>query len=60
MYVNRGIPGYMIIKDESKGDYIIQRYINSVLGWTFVTTRQTLEEAEQWILEGVIKSKPNK
>lgn len=54
------VPSYKIIHDTAKGDYIIQRYINSVLGWTFVTTRQTLEEAEQWILEGVIKSKPNK
>lgn len=53
--VSRGIPGYMIIHDEVKNDYIIQRYINSVLGWSFVTTKPTYHEAEKWILDGILK-----
>jgi len=49
------VPQYKIIEDPVKHDFIIQRYINSVLGWTFVTTRSSRKDAENWILEGIIK-----
>lgn len=49
------IPEYQIIEDKAKGDFIIQRYINSTLGWTYITTKPTREEAVKWITEGIIK-----
>ena len=52
---NMLVPQYKIIEDPVKHDFIIQRYINSVLGWTFVTTRSSRKDAENWILEGIIK-----
>lgn len=45
--------GYKIIQDKVKGDFIIQRYNGSQIGWTFVTSKNTMKEAEQWILDGV-------
>lgn len=48
------VPKYKIKYDRVKNDYVIQRYINSVLGWTFVTTKPSLKEAMDWIIEGTI------
>lgn len=48
------VPKYKIKHDRVKNDYVIQRYINSVLGWTFVTTKSSLKEAMDWIIEGTI------
>lgn len=53
MIINRGFPGYKIIQDHVKGDFIIQRYNGSQIGWTFVTSKNTMKEAEQWILDGI-------
>ena len=53
MTVSRGFPGYKIIEDKVKGDFIIQRYNGSNIGWTFVTSRSSMKEAEQWILDGI-------
>jgi hypothetical protein len=50
----KAVPKYKIVYDEPQDDYIIQTYINSVLGWSFVTVRKTRKEAEEWIL-GTIK-----
>lgn len=48
------VPKYKIKHDKIKNDYVIQRYINSVLGWTFVTSKPSLIEAIDWIIEGTI------
>ena len=45
--------GYKIIHDKIKGDFIIQRYNGSQIGWTFVTTKGSRKEAEQWIIDGI-------
>lgn len=47
--------GYKIIEDKIKGDFIIQRYNGSNIGWTFVTCKPSRKEAEQWILDGIKK-----
>lgn len=52
--MSKAVPHYKIKYDKVKNYYIIQRYINSVLGWTFVTTQPSLEEAQNWIIEGTI------
>lgn len=47
-------PKYKITKDPVFGDYIIQVYYGSQIGWSYVTVKPTLEAAKNWILEGIV------
>lgn len=53
--VSRPIPEFLIKQDKIKGDYILQRYNGSQIGWTYIKSFPTMEAAEKWVLEGIVK-----
>lgn len=50
---NRAFVGYKIIEDKIKKDFILQKYNGSQIGWTYIRSFPTLEEAEKWVLDGI-------
>lgn len=53
--VSRPVPHYKIMEDKVKGDFILQHYNGSQIGWSYVKTFPTLTSAEQWVLDGIKK-----